>query len=112
MLIAPRNLKPYILSLCRVHASHGSFAVPETREIGREIYRKYGRDGMVAVCDAVYDEMGEDLEYEWLCIPWQVMLPRLREMLDRRGLRHITIVNFDDDPHLTPEQLNERFVMC
>jgi hypothetical protein len=67
---------------------------------------------MVAVNDAVYDEIGEDLEYDWLCIPWEVLLPRLREMLDLRGLRHIAIVNYDDDPHLTPEQLNERFVKC
>ena len=109
-----RDLKPFITRLCKVHAKNGSFAVPETREIGAEFYRKYGHDGMVAACDAINDLLGDDaidLVYELACIAWHVLLPRLREMLDRRGLQHIAIVNDADEPFMGEEQLNELFAM-
>ena len=63
------ELKPYVTRLCRVHATVGSFASPETRTIGQEIYDKYGHDTMVAVCDEVRRVLGggpaRDLEYKW-----------------------------------------------
>ncbi|MGB8258812.1 MAG: hypothetical protein WCE75_00605 [Terracidiphilus sp.] len=63
------ELKPYLTRLCRVHATGKSFASPETRAIGQEIFDKHGHEGMVRVCDAVRDALGggpaRDLEYKW-----------------------------------------------
>jgi hypothetical protein len=63
------ELKPYVTRLCQVHATVGSFASPDTRIIGQEIYDKHGHDSMVAVCDNIRRILGggpaRDLEYKW-----------------------------------------------
>ncbi len=41
---------------------------------------------------------------------WQELLPRLRELLDRKGLQHIAINNDSGELYITTEQLSERFV--
>lgn len=62
-------LKPYITRLRRVHSTVGSFASPETRTIGQEIYDQHGHEAMVAVCDELRNVLGggpaRDLEYKW-----------------------------------------------
>jgi hypothetical protein len=62
-------LKPYITRLRRVHSTVGSFASPETRTIGQEIYDQHGHEAMVAVCDELRRVLGggpaRDLEYKW-----------------------------------------------
>jgi hypothetical protein len=65
----PSNLKPYVTQLRKVHASVGSFASPETRDIGEQIYKALGHEGMVQVCDIIRSQIGggpaRDLEYKW-----------------------------------------------
>jgi len=63
------ELRPYVMRLCRVHGSTGSFTSHETRVIGEEIHEKYGHGSMVDVHDEVRRVLGSgaarDLEYNW-----------------------------------------------
>lgn len=67
--VLPPTLKPYVTRLRKVHGTTGSFASPETREIGEEIYEQLGHDAMVEVCDVIRSQLGggaaRDLEYKW-----------------------------------------------
>jgi hypothetical protein len=63
------ELKPYVTRLCRVHATVGSFAAPETRSVGQEIFDRFGHQGMLSVHEGVRRALGpgpaRDLEYKW-----------------------------------------------
>ena len=65
----PAHFKPFVTSLRNVHATVGSFASPDTREIGEQIFKQYGHEGMVEVCDIIRSQIGggpaRDLEYKW-----------------------------------------------
>ncbi len=65
----PDQLKPYVTSLRKVHATEGTFTSPKAHEVGEQIYTSYGHEAMTWVYEIIRDQIGaaemRDLEYEW-----------------------------------------------